>query len=159
MMKITSVFESEHLRIGTAGSLFIVVYAGATSAEEIAIVDREEGRFIEQRGKISLLSVVVQSGGTIDRISEEVRAAALEMVKKYQHHVTADAVVVPARGILAAIIRTFMVGFSLVSRRPYPNKVFGQLNEAIAWLKQVPGQDQTFADSTTDHSSVHAFTS
>lgn len=157
-MKIASIFESEHLRIGTAGSLFIVVYAGPTTAGTIAVVDREEGRFIEQQGKISLLSVVVQSGGTIDRISEEVRAAALQMVSKYQHHVTADAVVVPTRGILAAIIRTFLVGFSLVSRRPYPSKVFSQLDEAIAWLKQVPGQDQTFADSTTDDASVQAFT-
>ena len=157
MMKIATVFESEHLRIATAGPLFIVVYAGPTSADAIAIVDREEGRFIEQRGKISLLSVV-QSGGPVDRISEEVRAAALQLVTKYQRHVTADAVVVPTRGILAAIIRTFLVGFSLVSRRPYPSKVFSDLGEAIAFLKQVPGQDETFADSVTDNSAVHAFT-
>jgi hypothetical protein len=156
-MKITSVFESEHLRIGTANSLFIVVYAGPTTADTMAIVDREEGRFIAERGKISLLSVVVQSGGTVDRISEEVRAAALEMVARYQHHVTADAVVVPARGIVAAIIRTFLVGFSLISRRPYPSRVFSQLDEAIAWLKQVPGQDQAFADSASDEPGVNEF--
>lgn len=157
-MKITSVYESDELRIGTAGSLLIVIYCGRTTAETIAVVDREEGRLVEERGKISVLSVVAPSNGSIDRVSDEVRAAALNLATKYQHVVTADAVVVPARGILAAIIRTFMVGFSLVSRRPYPSKVFSDLGEAIAFLKQVPGQDETFADSVTDNSAVHAFT-
>lgn len=146
-MTITTVFTDERLRIGTVGSLLIVAYKGENSAADLQHVDREEGLLVARYGKISMLSVVLPTK-SMARVKDDLKKAALELVQKYRAHLVADVIVIPPQGISGTIVRTFLVAFSLLARNPYPSKVFTRAEDALTWLKQVPGQDITFADTT-----------
>ena len=134
----------------------IVVYAGDVQVSDLQQVDREEGQLVARYGKISVLSVVLPSR-EFKRVSDGVRGAAHDLVRKYRDHLIADATVVPAQGITGTIVRTFLIGFALVARNPYPSKVFSQVDEAVSWLKRAPGQDITFADANDELPELRAF--
>ncbi len=78
-------------------------------------------------------------------------------MQKYRHDLVASATVVPPHGFTATIIRTFMVGFSLLARNPYPTKVFSQVAVALSWIKQVPGQEAGFADAPEEVTELQRF--
>jgi hypothetical protein len=56
-----------------------------------------------------------------------------------------NATVILGKGLPLTIARMFMTGFNLMTRSSFPIKVFGDTNEAIAWLQHLPGQ---VADAT-----------
>ncbi|MDP2273224.1 MAG: hypothetical protein Q8N23_13085 [Archangium sp.] len=155
-MKLTSVYRNDHIRVANAGPLLIVVYGDNVPPEAFKEIDRQQGLMVARYGKISVLSVV---GGSksMSRVRDDVKEAALELVKKYRHDLVASATVVPPNGFTSTIIRTFMVGFSLLAKNPYPTKVFSEVGLALTWIKQVPGQDAGFADAPEEVTEVQRF--
>lgn len=156
MVPLITVHQDEAVRIATAGPLLIVVYAGQTHPSSLQFVDREEGRLAKQFGKFSLLSVVPITS-SVFRVPAGVKEAAVALVDKYRDVLIADATVVPPRGITSAIVRTFLAGFSLIASRPYPSRVFSNLDEAIHWLAAAPGQNETLLDEIASVAEVAAF--
>ena len=155
-MQLTSVHRNEHIRIATAGPLLIVVYGDNILPEAFEEIDRQQGLMVARYGKISVLSVVAGSK-SMGRVRDDVKQAALDLVKKYRHDLVASATVVPPQGFTATIIRTFLVGFSLLAQNPYPTKVFSQVGAALTWIKQVPGQDAGFADAPEEVTELQRF--
>ncbi len=155
-MKLTSVYRNDHIRVASAGPLLIVVYGDNVPPEAFKEIDRQQGLMVARYKRISVLSVV---GGTksMSRVRDDVKQAALDLVKKYRHDLVASATVVPSHGFTSTIIRTFMVGFSLMAKNPYPTKVFSEVDAALSWIKQAPGQDAVFADEVQSLTELERF--
>jgi hypothetical protein len=116
-MQIKTVYCDETLRIGTVGSL----------------LDHHYAQLLKEHSQISVLSVLKFE--TVNRVRSGSKASAIALVQKYQHGLRAQATVVAMQGIAGSLIRTFMVGFNLMTRSNCPTKVFGTVEEGIAWLK------------------------
>lgn len=62
------------------------------------------------------------------------RRAVLRMIDETKHDRVASATVVLARGMIGALHRSILTGFSLLLPPPHPTRVFGEVPPAIAFL-------------------------
>jgi hypothetical protein len=67
------------------------------------------------------------------RMPDDVRKASEKLQRECAPHIQCMAYLVEARGFIAATARTVASGFTLVTRAPYPLKIFGTLGECSVW--------------------------
>lgn len=139
-MQVETLFEGHGVKLGAAGSLMVAVYRSASSVEALEALDRVQAGVVARHGRISTLSVIADTPGSMLRTDEAVRVRSVELGKKYESSVLGSGIVVTARGLSAVVARTFLTGFFLLSRSEMPMKTFSTLADALAWVQALPGQ-------------------
>lgn len=90
-------------------------------------------------GMISMLSVIT-IGKLTQKISDEIRQKSVEVTRAIDDVCRGSATVILGSGLGATILRVFMTGFNLIAKTKFPVKVFANVNEALLWLQERPGQ-------------------
>lgn len=139
-MNVTLLYQSERVRFGVAGSVILMQYRMPPTLEELKMVEVFEDELLLQHAKISIITVSERTN-TLLRVSEEVRDYSAELSRKYGSRVIGSAMVVSATGLAAAMVRTFLSGFLLLTRGAINLRSFRELNEALVWLRSLPEQD------------------
>lgn len=139
-MEVSRLFDSPEARFGAAGALFVAHYKGAVHLGTLEKLDELQRTLIEQRGTISMLTVIGELGPMF-KVDDSVRKRSVELGKKYEHQVRGAAIVVVTRGVAAVMVRTFLSGFFLLSRNALPMRTFASVKEALGWLQGLAGQD------------------
>jgi hypothetical protein len=67
------------------------------------------------------------------RMADDVRAASEKLQRELAPNIRCMAYLVQAQGFVAAAARTIASGFVLITRAPYPLKVFGTTDECATW--------------------------
>lgn len=67
------------------------------------------------------------------RMPDDVRKGSEQLQRECAPNIKCMAYLVESRGFIAATARTIASGFTLVTRAPYPLKVFGTLGECSTW--------------------------
>ena len=139
-MDFVRVFESQEIRLGTAGPLMVASYRGATTLAALDELSRAQDALLTKFPRISTLTVIGQASSML-RIDEAVRTRSVELGKKFDGKVVGSAIVVTTKGLGAVIVRSFLSGFFLLSRAETPMKTFANVQEGLSWLRALPGQD------------------
>jgi hypothetical protein len=139
---LTPLKPSEHVAFAQWGSVVISWYSSwATNVSDVEAMYQHQQAVIAQHGKISNLMIIrIEKWNSAVRLSEELRKKSVEVTNALNGFSRGNATVILGKGLPVTIVRMFMTGFNLMTRSSFPIKVFGDTNEAIAWLQTLPGQ-------------------
>lgn len=127
----------------------IAVRFGQTTIADLDDLVRLQGDVVKRHGHFSMLGLV-EIGNTAVKVSDEVKAKSLEMTKVHGKHSRGSATVIMGTGLGAAVIRTFMTGFNLMSKSPFPTKTFSNPTEGLTWLSSTPNQSDDVKKVSAD---------
>ena len=122
--------EASHA-MAFVGRTLVVLWQTETRAE--AVVDLTTllaGRAAEF-GSVGLLQVI---GDRATPPDSSVRAALAAMLKDHEQRIVASAVVFEGAGFRASVVRSVVIGISMLSRPKCPHTVFASTKDGIAWL-------------------------
>ena len=132
------------VRCGHCGPLLVMVWRGQVSTTSLEKTNQIEEALIGQHGRISVIGIITDLGGGVP--SAELRKASADAMKRFAPHVRGTALVVLAEGAKAVLFRTFLAGFTLLIDFPSPMKIFKTLNDSVAWVQRMEGQDSALGD-------------
>lgn len=142
------------VRFAQAGPLMIAAWSRSATNAGLEQLEKYQADLIAKHGKVSSLTVLLGSGGETEA---GLRERAVKMQERFDKSLVGTAIAVTAKGVAAVIIRTFLAGFSLVSSGSAPMKTFGNVNDAVAWLKSLPGQASVIAGDPRLADDIFAF--
>jgi hypothetical protein len=127
------------LTLASSGSFFVARF-GATTVADLDDMLKAQLEVIKRHGHLTTLSLVPISTETT-KVSDEVKQKSVQVTRALGKQQRGSATVVLGTGLGATIIRTFMTGFNLLAKNPFPQKTFSDPHEAHAWLSALPQQD------------------
>lgn len=116
----------------TRGRLLITVWRSDVTPARIATVDRAIRDLTLGAGHYASITVVERSISM--RMSEEARDASTSLQRKWGEAMRCSAYLVEGDGFLPAAVRTMTAGMALVTRSPYPVRVFRDLPSCAEWV-------------------------
>jgi hypothetical protein len=122
----------------------IVLWQTETSGQAVAELTRLIASNAAELGSVGLLQVI---GDHATSPSSATRAALAAMLKAHETRIVASAVVFEAVGFRASMIRSIVIGISMLSRPKCPHTVFASAKEGIEWLsRKLDGDPRVSAD-------------
>lgn len=129
-MKIEAL-DRDHA-IGTSVGLLLCVWRLQTTAEAISELAGIVSRLIAKSPDRIIMITVVEAGA--DMPDSTVRNALAALFQRVAPSVIASALVFEGTGFKAATVRALTTTLNMVTRQPFPHKVFATVSEASAWL-------------------------
>ncbi|MBM4782523.1 MAG: hypothetical protein GQE15_33020 [Archangiaceae bacterium] len=133
--------RSPGIRLFSSGPLLVVEYVTAGTVESLDETSRHQHELISQHGKISILQMVT---GAVGKVDDAVKKKAADMTKSLEGKVFGSAIVIPGTSLSTAMLRTVVTGINMLSKSSTPQKCYGTIEDALAWLKSLPGQPASF---------------
>jgi len=127
--------ESSH-GIALSGPTVVVLWQTDTRSEAVQELASLVAAQAAETGSVALLQVIGERATAPDA---SVRAALAAMLKANEARIVASSVVFEATGFRASLIRSIVIGISMLSRPSCPHSVFSSVNEGIAWLSSRVG--------------------
>jgi hypothetical protein len=125
--------------IALSGRTLVVLWQTETTSEAVRELASLVAGQAAEMASVGLLQVIGEGATAPDA---GVRAALAAMLKENEARIVASAVVFEATGFRASLIRSIVIGISMLSRPKCPHTVFGSVGEGIAWLSgRVGGSD------------------
>jgi hypothetical protein len=147
-MPFIDLIKRPDFHLARQGSLLVALWNGAGSTKDLDLLSQHEHAIAKELGIVTMMSLVPATG-TQQKVSDEVRAKSVEVVKLIGKKMAGSATVILGKGLGATMIRTFMTGFNLVSKAPSPQKSFAEVDDALVWLKSLPNQHADLKSVTT----------
>jgi hypothetical protein len=120
------------IRVGNYGPVHLVAYHGTPTVTTLRTSERYHrllrGRF--PRGT-AILSWVA---GGLKMPDKDVRDVGSELFKAVAPQIWCSATVIPGEGFWASAARSVLTGIQILSRSPCPDRAFGKIDEAVAWM-------------------------
>lgn len=126
------------MTIAVSDSLLAVRF-GATTVADLDDLMRAQQEVVKKHGHVTMISLV-PTGDTTSKVTDEVKAKSVELTKAVGKNQIGSATVILGKGLGATVIRTFMTGFNLLAKNPFPTKTFSDVGEALVWLSALPNQ-------------------
>jgi hypothetical protein len=95
------------------------------------------GEFAAARPAGIATFVVLDAGALVP--GHEPRNETASVLRQFEAHTLASCVVIDGQGFRAAAFRSVIAGLSLITRVPYPHRVFGTIDAASDWLASCCG--------------------
>jgi hypothetical protein len=111
----------------------VAVWRKDVSLDQLLAFGTELRAFIPHCEGRGYASITVIEPTISLRMPEDVRTESEKMQRELASHIKCMAYLVETRGFVAAAARTIASGFTLVTRAPYPLKVFGTTSECAMW--------------------------
>jgi hypothetical protein len=122
--------------LATLGGVFITIHRKDYTAEEFAPLHRYQLAFAQECGvPIGVLTILDVTERHILRFKEEAREATVALVREMTPFMRCSAVVFDRGGFAASALRSLVTTINLLSRQPYPSRVFGDLDAALEWME------------------------
>jgi hypothetical protein len=111
----------------------VAVWRKDVTMVQLQAFERELRAFIPECEGRGYASITVIEPTISLRLPDDVRAASEKLQRECASHIKCMAYLVETRGFVAAAARTIASGFTLITRAPYPLKVFGSTDEVALW--------------------------
>lgn len=134
--------ERPEVRLGHSGPLAVSVWYNVMTSEASDALDRLHAEVLKNHPKITVLSVVA---GAAKAPSPELRDRANQQAQKLEPHRLGNFVVVLTSGLPGVITRTFLAGFTMLSKTPMT--VLKTVDEAAEQIRKLPGQHPGLAQN------------
>jgi eukaryotic-like serine/threonine-protein kinase len=122
--------EASH-GIAFAGRTLVVLWQTETRGQAVTELAALLARHATESGSVALLQVIGDQAIPPDSAT---RARLGEMLKTHEQRIIASAVVFEGTGFRASMIRSIVVGISMLSRPKCPHTVFASTSDGIEWL-------------------------
>ena len=109
----------------------VVLWQTVTSREAVRELASLVAGHAAETGGVGLLQIIGERATPPDA---SVRDALAAMLKENEARIVASAVVFEGTGFRASVIRSIVIGISMLSRPKCPHTVFASVNEGVAWL-------------------------
>lgn len=116
----------------TRARLVVTVWRADVTTERVAMVDRTIADLMQSGPEYASITVVERTLSM--RMSEEAREASHQLQRRWATQMRCSAYLVEGDGFLPAAVRTMTAGMALVTRAPYPVRVFRELHGAATWV-------------------------
>lgn len=126
------------VRISRFGPVFAGIYEAPLNAEAFDAARRWQAAVMPDT-RIIHFSLAFGA----QRLAPQVQAAADRLIHAFADRTCLAATVLKADGFQAATARTMLATIYLVSRVPYPRRVFGEVEDAASWLLGQHGDAQS----------------
>jgi hypothetical protein len=133
-----TVADRPGFRLGLSGPLVVGVYGSAVDTEALKLLDRHQTIMLSKYNKLFTFSIIAGEG--LKAPPKEVREHSAALQQKFGPRCTGAAVVIVAQGLSAVVARGFMGALTLIAPPVMNQKVFKNVNDAIAWARSIPGQ-------------------
>ncbi len=140
---------SEEFAVATRGRLLVTVWRGDVTTDRVASIDRVLRSLVPKCGEAGYGSITVIEPSISMRVSEEARTASTALQKRWAQHMKCSAYLVEGTGFLPAAVRTMTAGMHLITRSPYPIKVFADRIAVTEWVSPHVGLTSSEVDRTT----------
>lgn len=120
--------------LATRGRLVVTVWRNDVTRGRVDAVDRTIRALLPQCGDAGYGSITVVEPGISMRMSEDARTASTALQKRHATAMKCSAYLVEGTGFLPAAVRTLTAGMHLLTRSPYPIRVFATLGELAPWV-------------------------
>ena len=138
-MPITIHIDRAGHRVAQTDSLLLLSWFGQVTVKDIGDLEPIYELMKKKYGRFSIFSFVnVNNAGKVD---PGLRARSAELIAKYDSAMIGQTTALIGSGLTAVLVRTFMVGLNLFTKQKSPSRVFSDPNDALTWLKSLPGQD------------------
>ncbi len=117
--------------IALAGRTLVVHWHTETRREAVLELAALLARLASESGSLGLLQVIGDQATPPDGPT---RSALAAMLKNNETRIVASAVVFEGAGFRASVIRSIVIGISMLSRPKCPHMVFASTSAGIAWL-------------------------
>lgn len=124
--------EASH-GIALCGRALVVLWQGETRLQAVRELATLLANQAAESGSVGLLQVIGDHAISPDGAA---RAALAEMLKANENRIVASAVAFEGVGFRASMIRSIVIGISMLSRPKCPHTVFASANDGIAWLSE-----------------------
>ncbi len=138
-MAIQDLVTRPNTRISRQGSVLITDMTGPSSVAELDADFIHQQNIAKQFGHFS--SIAILHTDTMGGPNQDVKARAAEQAKLVADKLVGTAIVVVGGGMAATLMRTVLVGYFLLTKAGNKQKAFSTIEEAVTWLKGLPGQD------------------
>lgn len=118
---------------GFAPRVVVAVWRKDVTMAQLAAFGTELRAFIPTLEGKGYASITVIEPTISLRLQDDVRAASEKLQRECASHIKCMAYLVETPGFVAAAARTIASGFTLITRAPYPLKVFGSTQECALW--------------------------
>lgn len=134
-MKRLTIHErsTDHVFASTPG-LLVTSWGGSITTELVGRLERIIRDLVasSKDGRYSAITVIE---GTISmRFEDDARERSAALQKRFADHMRCQAYLVEGVGFLPAAVRTVTAGMHLITKSPYPVKVFSDAMTLASWL-------------------------
>ena len=85
---------------------------------------------------VASVAVTCMSGSTVtSKVPDEVKEKAVAILRSVEDQLVASVMVITGDGMGVTILRAFMTAFTIFSKLKRPQKCFGDLESALAWIR------------------------
>ena len=122
--------EATH-SIAFTGRALVVFWKTETREQAVNELSSMIAGLAAECGPVGLLQVIDDHAIPPESAT---RAALARMLKNNETRIIASAVVFEGAGFRASVVRSIVIGISMLSRPQCPHMIFATANEGIAWL-------------------------
>lgn len=152
-MAFLDLIHRADFRISRSGPLLVVVFGASPSPGDVELVLEHAQTVASERGRISVLSL----GPSVpfERGSAALRQQAAELKRCLAEVAIAWATVLPGRDLGTTFRRSALSALSLVGGQTSRRMAFGDVKEALFWVKSRPEQVPEVLRLTVDQLTQH----
>jgi len=133
-----TLIELPGARTHASGHFGVHLFQGELSVADMDRLDASGVSWQRRHpGKRVELVIVLPSNA---RLSAEERSRMARLMKRWEHERIASATVILAEGLRGAMHRSVLTGLVMLAPPPHPMKVFGAIDEAVAFLEPYLGR-------------------
>lgn len=126
--------ERASIVIATVGSYVVLINGGELALAEVGALRKAFERGTSKGRIVGRLTVLEPTAAL--RPHADIRAHVTEVIATFQHAVAGTAILYEGTGFNATGVRSVATAIHLASRSTSRQRIFAQLSEACAWLKQ-----------------------
>lgn len=121
------------------GSLLIQHYTGLVDVHETKQHLKLQQDVIDACGHVSVMCIM--HSDVAGKPNQEIKDETARNTAAQGERLTCTALVIVGSGLTATILRMAVVAYTMLSRAGVRQKIFSNVVEAAAWMRDFPGQD------------------
>jgi len=137
LTQLEIVHDDPTIGLLTKGSLFVVQFREAATADSLAVMEAEHQRLRTRLGRKLEQLTIIPFGASLPE--GELKMAAARAYRTMSAHNHCAATVVIGVGFWASAARSALTGLSLLARPACPSKTFGDIPSALSWIGSTSG--------------------
>jgi hypothetical protein len=131
-VSVTILHRDAILGAATVRGVFVDMWFGEGDVRYMKRVREEHNALIARCPGAGALTVLEMT--RLSTVADDVRKEADRRAAEIREFTSAHAIIVTSSGFVPSIIRGIIAGMGIISRVPYPYKVFDDTSKGVAWL-------------------------
>jgi hypothetical protein len=149
-MELTTIYADDAFVLAGWHNVVVSVWYGNGAIEHIEAVRQVHRDYQERFPAGYIFLAVLRPRRMQGPPPKQILELGSQVKRESDGHVLANTVVIEQGGVKGAFMRSVVTGVNMLSRTRVPITVFPTLDEAVAWMADLPGPDDTLKRTAPD---------